>query len=451
MKVIIKGIIMVVFLLSTTLLKSQTTLSFDNDFDNKFDLILYDFHNGSIEPSTKSVNGNSFFLYDLKDGTDPYIVFKLENVDVKRGTHRSFSMDITTTSLILGQDYNTDISIDGINWISITPIKNISTIGGVIEVNLSGQITVGTANSNSIYFRLTYETQNSRISAGNPFIEIRYMNIYTEGTMAPIPLEIETNCYHNDANGTDVYVQIIGDLSNLLSAKIEAIYPDATKSSCSLVFQAGSNYFTGHIAKYADPRDDEFLTITIIVEEFVSGAPKNIITKSFIVPTLNYNYDYANEVKEFTPIPGNKYVLSAWVKENEYNSTSYTHSRISLIFANSTIEFVPDGKIIDGWQKIEKEFTIPVTENEFTLKLENTNTSESNPSSFFDDIRIFPFDGNMKSYVYDPVTFKFTAELDNNNYATFYEYDDEGNLNRVKKETARGIMTIKESRNNSKK
>jgi hypothetical protein len=38
------------------------------------------------------------------------------------------------------------------------------------------------------------------------------------------------------------------------------------------------------------------------------------------------------------------------------------------------------------------------------------------------------------------------AELDENNYATFYEYDDDGTLVRVKKETSRGIKTINETR-----
>jgi hypothetical protein len=38
------------------------------------------------------------------------------------------------------------------------------------------------------------------------------------------------------------------------------------------------------------------------------------------------------------------------------------------------------------------------------------------------------------------------AELDENNYATFYEYDDEGTLTRVKKETEKGIKTIRETR-----
>lgn len=52
----------------------------------------------------------------------------------------------------------------------------------------------------------------------------------------------------------------------------------------------------------------------------------------------------------------------------------------------------------------------------------------------------------MKSFVYDPISLRFMAELDENNYATFYEYDDDGTLIRVKKETERGIQTIKETR-----
>lgn len=69
----------------------------------------------------------------------------------------------------------------------------------------------------------------------------------------------------------------------------------------------------------------------------------------------------------------------------------------------------------------------------------------------FDDIRIHPFRSNMKSFVYNPSTQKLTAELDENNYSTQYEYDDEGILIRVKKETERGVMTIKETRNNQSK
>jgi len=35
--------------------------------------------------------------------------------------------------------------------------------------------------------------------------------------------------------------------------------------------------------------------------------------------------------------------------------------------------------------------------------------------------------------------------------ATLYEYDEEGKLIRVKKETEKGVMTIKENKNSTKK
>jgi hypothetical protein len=43
------------------------------------------------------------------------------------------------------------------------------------------------------------------------------------------------------------------------------------------------------------------------------------------------------------------------------------------------------------------------------------------------------------------------ATLDENNYATFYEYDLQGALVRVKKETEKGIITLNESRNSNYK
>ncbi|MCY1558050.1 hypothetical protein D9M68_949530 [compost metagenome] len=57
-----------------------------------------------------------------------------------------------------------------------------------------------------------------------------------------------------------------------------------------------------------------------------------------------------------------------------------------------------------------------------------------------------PAQANMKSFVYNPVNQRLMATLDENNFASFYEYDQEGNLIRTKKETEKGIMTVSESR-----
>ena len=168
-------------------------------------------------------------------------------------------------------------------------------------------------------------------------------------------------------------------------------------------------------------------------------------------------------VASFAPEGCKKYVLSAWVKQNVSSFVpTYDNAKVKLKFTVANCAavcaspfncgsggceyaFTAKGEIIDGWQRIEEAFIVPEGATEMYVELLNTGNDEA----FYDDIRVFPFDGSMKSYVYDPVSQKLLAELDENNYATFYEYDQEGNLVRVKKETERGIKTIKESMSNT--
>jgi len=155
-------------------------------------------------------------------------------------------------------------------------------------------------------------------------------------------------------------------------------------------------------------------------------------------------------VTSFSPTPG-KYILSAWVKEDGASNsvTTYTNSSIKVSYTGSTQAFdvmLPSGAIIDGWQRIEAELSVPNDATGLSIEL-----IAGGADVFFDDIRFFPTDGSMMSYVYDPVSLRLMAELDERNYATLYEYDEEGKLIRVKKETERGIMTIQENRDNIKK
>jgi hypothetical protein len=159
--------------------------------------------------------------------------------------------------------------------------------------------------------------------------------------------------------------------------------------------------------------------------------------------------------------PTKRYWMSAWVMVNEpdqvksYNPNNYENSvdldglllddpyiELEFFGPDNTVQLFPSGNIIDGWQRIVGEFTVPLGTNDLGVNLYADNTF----STYFDDIRIHPFNGSMKSYVYDGETFWLVAELDDNNYATFYEYDNEGGLVRIKKETARGIVTIQETR-----
>lgn len=154
----------------------------------------------------------------------------------------------------------------------------------------------------------------------------------------------------------------------------------------------------------------------------------------------------------FAPESGKRYWVSAWVKEGLSNQVkSYEKSSVRIKFVGSIDQFVfrPSGEIIDGWQKVVGEFIVPDNVSEMQVSLKNEHSGEVDV--FFDDIRIHPFNASMKSYVYDPKTLWLVAELDDNNYATFYEYDYEGQLIRIKKETSRGIRTIQESRSSNPK
>jgi hypothetical protein len=146
--------------------------------------------------------------------------------------------------------------------------------------------------------------------------------------------------------------------------------------------------------------------------------------------------------------PGKKMVLSAWIKEDgNANGSTYSNNSIQISYdgnGSSVQNFKSTGYIIEGWQRYECVFVIPASAVSIQVKLKNNNTNTN--SVYFDDVRIHPYNANMKSFVYHPKTLRLMAELDENNYCSFYEYDDDGTLTRVKKETKEGIKTIKETR-----
>lgn len=147
----------------------------------------------------------------------------------------------------------------------------------------------------------------------------------------------------------------------------------------------------------------------------------------------------------FSPQPG-RYRLSAWVKgDPSQRNTSYDGPMITVGFSGSSdsSNFLASGNVIDDWQRIDEIVTVPSSATAIRIGLHcNSGTC------LFDDIRFTPIDGSMVSYVYDPVTLLLVAKLDERNYATMFEYDEQGKLIRTKKETEKGIMTISESRDN---
>lgn len=162
--------------------------------------------------------------------------------------------------------------------------------------------------------------------------------------------------------------------------------------------------------------------------------------------TLSYTWNSVKPYNFFTPKVGKKYLLSAWVKTKD-NSPAVFKVIVNGTDIYGHTENSKNFEEIDGWTKVEVEFEIPSSLSSFVIEINEVPGSPNHAR--VDDIRISPFNGGMKTYVYNPQTLWLIAELDNLNYATFYNYDEEGSLTQIKKETNEGIVTIKSTRNNT--
>ena len=184
-------------------------------------------------------------------------------------------------------------------------------------------------------------------------------------------------------------------------------------------------------------------TVTILSNSAVNSRPD---------ATGPYQFERKNRAGKFSPEAGS-YLLSAWIKVNEPNAiptglinTAQTlvkdkpangHYQNAKITCNG-VELNERSDIIDGWQQVWGVVEISAA-GTLEIKL-----STGNSTAFFDDLRIQPLQSIMNTFVYDPETLRLAASLDENNFATFYEYDGEGELIRTKKETEKGIITLQE-------
>jgi hypothetical protein len=156
---------------------------------------------------------------------------------------------------------------------------------------------------------------------------------------------------------------------------------------------------------------------------------------------------YPNGFEPFLPEPSataKEYVFSVWVHDGQ--PATLTPGITASV--NGTPINLTRKAVVEKWKLVEGLITINPSMLRSTFNLE---IQASGGNVRIDDVRIHPFDSHLKSYAYDEKTLRLMAELDENNFATFYEYDDEGGLVRLKKETERGIMTIKENRSARKK
>jgi hypothetical protein len=360
---------------------------------------------------------------------------------------------VTTNYTITGTDANGCINSNTVAVnVSPTPTVNLPVnAGNHVCSGYSLAYTPTVVPSGSYTYTWTPGTFLSSTSTASviitPTVSVNYTLIVSSGagcndtvfphvTVDPTPTV--------SVNSATICLGASADLTTIVSPTTSLSYswtPSSTlSSSTTSSVVATPTITTTYTLVVSRPGFEHFLTCRDTVTSTV---------------TVNPCVDACYCISSFAPIPGKKYLISAWARENGATgtTTTFTNPAIYLDFddAGSTLigtagPFTPSGTIIDGWQRIESIFTVPSNALILTIRLESNSGDV-----LFDDIRVFPYDGSAKSYVYDPVTLRLVAELDERNYATKYEYDEEGKLIRIKKETERGVMTIKESRNNSPK
>ena len=148
-----------------------------------------------------------------------------------------------------------------------------------------------------------------------------------------------------------------------------------------------------------------------------------------------------------------KYVATVWAKVKNTDGTvaDYDNAQVKVHVDGSELTNVVEHRsnIIDGWQRIEVQFEIPgadysSSEGSLIIELEGDATASS--EIYYDDFRVQPYNSEMVTYVIDPVSLRLWATLDSRNFATIYQYDEEGSLVRIIQETEKGKITVQENR-----
>lgn len=138
-----------------------------------------------------------------------------------------------------------------------------------------------------------------------------------------------------------------------------------------------------------------------------------------------------------------EYHFSTWVYTGNNDVGQVRIQRIDGTDAQIFSSDDADEDAIDGWTRISGNYEFDVQGG---LLYEIYLETDPGEQIYFDDFRILPADASMQCHVYDASNLRLKASLDDNNYATFYDYDSEGKLVQTRIETVNGIQTISTSR-----
>ena len=315
------------------------------------------------------------------------------------------------------------------------------------------------------------------------------LNFYTSDDVSPMKLEDRYDI-RDGLGGFAVIDEDIALLSSYNSQAVIRIHYDGFNSEaqerivrCAPALNGMSNGATSiNITSiYADLDVSDYLTRRwrgeIFFEKTVPAFPESNNAGVKVTDVVAHTGKKSLEVTSvqgsdflqgrLVMQPGEKYQFSGWFSSPEnihllLNNSNLLYSKMKLDFLDmygavvSSKEYeekdILIGSFIEDWQKFTVDFTMPTGAYYVRVKLPTAMEVFDNEAgdwvqkAFYDDLRIQPLDGGMQCYVYNQEDQRLEATLDGNNYATFYYYNDEGQLFLVKRETEEGVITVQESR-----
>jgi hypothetical protein len=390
------------------------------------------FVNASGDKAWAQVDVNGNLSFRKKNGT---VVSKTALADyrlIESGYGNNLSTDVATIqSKNFGKPTNGVLNTSGQTFSDLLKLKadiaviNASDTVG-LKLNPQAYRYSGVYKPETSYFYK--QARNQSHTGGFSF----HTNIRQDGTYQsfnafdPFNLSSDWNVASTvtgyDFNGMPIEEQnALGNYSAVLYGYNRAL-PIAVAQNCAydeLAFNGFEDYDVPGLVNGKSAHlvlNDANITRTTAPDEVHSGNYG--VSLDVASESINLN---ANGLSLTS---GKKYIVHLWVKANSGGNAKVNNGGV--------VNPVYLAKNIDGWNLLEIQFTAGGS---------NSLILEGN-GGIFDDIKVQPFNASSKTYVYDERTHQLLAALDENHYATFYNYDRDMVLVQVKKETQRGIKTI---------
>lgn len=255
-----------------------------------------------------------------------------------------------------------------------------------------------------------------------------------------------TTCYSPNGNPIEDR-DILGVYSSAKFAKNQTLLSAAAKNAPEEAigfesFENGSNYLDGY--------DEVIMGGLFGAAGTVSqSAPQIAHTGTYSVKfhTANQYMIIGGVSNEALPVVGAQgLMIRAWFKIEP--NTSPILKVAFYDFGNNVSTELQMKEIATAgeWKLFEAKWTPSYTLTQPVWM----GISSSETNVYMDDLRYQPQKSEMVCYVYDKVQ-RLVAVLDDQHFASLYQYNDEGLLVRKQKETIKGIKTISEQQYNSKK